>query len=182
MHSACRLQCTVWQLTCFECLHSAVWDARKNSEKRWNQNQSWNKTSLQQFKIDMTSLEICNFKTVFWLFASWISFPKGSPTIKSGNWSTYISQDQRRKFAVQPYNSNRNNDNIFVQNKVIYYGVLSTQLLSLSVICGSCHFDWASNDKVSVECLFWFFQSTWRWDLKVVQSSKDGLFWVKTPL
>ena len=119
----CRRACALCLQAAMHCLTadlfwmSAVWHACKKN-KRWNQNQSWNKTSLKQFEIDMISLKKCNINTVFWLFASWISFPKGSPTIKSENWSTtYHKQDQ---FAVQPYNSNRNNDIIFVQNKVIY--------------------------------------------------------------
>ena len=37
---------------------------------------------------------------------------------------------------------------------------------------GSCHMDRASNDKFFLECLFWFFQPTWKADLKVVQITK----------
>ena len=47
------------------------------------------------------------------------------------------------------------------------------------LMSGSCHLDRASNDEFSVECLFWFFQSTWISDLKVVQITKNDLFWVK---
>ena len=32
---------------------------------------------------------------------------------------------------------------------------------------GSCHLDRLSNDKFSVECLVWFFQPTWKSDLKM---------------
>ena len=46
---------------------------------------------------------------------------------------------------------------------------------------GSCHLDRALNDKFSVECLFWFFQPIWKSDLKVVQITKNDLFWVKAP-
>ena len=47
---------------------------------------------------------------------------------------------------------------------------------------GSCHLDRASNDKFSVECLSWFFQPTRKSDLKVVQITKNYLFWVNVPL
>ena len=47
---------------------------------------------------------------------------------------------------------------------------------------GSCHLERALNDEFSVEWLFWFFQLAWKSDLKVVQSTKTDLFWVKAPL
>ena len=40
------------------------------------------------------------------------------------------------------------------------------------ILSGSCHFNGASNDKFSVECLFWFFQQT----LTLVQMAKNDLF------
>ena len=45
-----------------------------------------------------------------------------------------------------------------------------------------CLLDRALNDKFSVECLFWFFQPTWKSELKVVQITKNDLFWVNAPL
>ena len=48
-------------------------------------------------------------------------------------------------------------------------------------MCGSCHLDRASNDESSVECLFWFFHLTWKSDLKVIQITKNYLFWVMHP-
>ena len=38
------------------------------------------------------------------------------------------------------------------------------------------------NNQSSVECLFWFFQLTWKSNLKVVQITKDDLFWGNAPL
>ena len=46
----------------------------------------------------------------------------------------------------------------------------------VTLLCRSCHFDRASNDEFSVECLFWFFQPTWKSDLKVIQINKNYLF------
>ena len=37
---------------------------------------------------------------------------------------------------------------------------------------GSCHFKRVWNDEFSVECLFWFFQRTWKSNLKVFQITK----------
>jgi hypothetical protein len=37
-------------------------------------------------------------------------------------------------------------------------------------------------DEFSVECLFQFFQPTWKADLKVIQIIKNDLFWVDAPL
>ena len=34
----------------------------------------------------------------------------------------------------------------------------------------------------SIECLFWFFQPTWKADLKVVQITKNDFFWVNASL
>ena len=39
----------------------------------------------------------------------------------------------------------------------------------------------ASNDEFRVECLFWFFQLTWKSDLKVVKTTKNDLFCVIAP-
>ena len=50
------------------------------------------------------------------------------------------------------------------------------------LMSGSCHFNRASNDEFSVECLFCFFQPTWKSDLKVVQITKNDIFWVNAPL
>ena len=50
------------------------------------------------------------------------------------------------------------------------------------LMSGSCHLDSMSNDEFSVECLFWFFQPTWKSDLKVVQITKNYIFWVNAPL
>ena len=55
-------------------------------------------------------------------------------------------------------------------------------LFYLYLMFGSCHFDRASIDEFSVECLFRFFQPTWKSDLKVVQITKNDLFWVDAPL
>ena len=41
---------------------------------------------------------------------------------------------------------------------------------------------WMTNDEFSVECLFWSFQPTWKSDPKVVQITKNYLFWVNAPL
>ena len=49
-------------------------------------------------------------------------------------------------------------------------------------VCRSCHFDRVSNDEFSVECLFWFFQLTRKYDLKIVQITRNDLFWVNAPL
>ena len=57
-----------------------------------------------------------------------------------------------------------------------------TPLTSKDLMCESCHFDRASNDEFSVECLFWFFQPIWKADVKVVQIIKNDLFWVSAPL
>ena len=54
--------------------------------------------------------------------------------------------------------------------------------LVTSLMFGSCHFVRASNDEFSVECLFWFFQPTWKSNLKVIQITKNDLFWVNAPL
>ena len=63
------------------------------------------------------------------------------------------------------------------------YLILKRCWLFLSILMsGSCHLDRASNDKFSVECLFWLFQRTWKADLKVVQITKNYLFWVNAPL
>ena len=53
------------------------------------------------------------------------------------------------------------------------------------LMCGSCHFDRASNDEFSVK--FWmfvliFFQPTFKSDLKEVYFTQNDLFWVKAPL
>ena len=45
---------------------------------------------------------------------------------------------------------------------------------------GLSNLDRASNDKCSVECLFWFFQPTWKADLKVVQITKI-MSWLMHP-
>ena len=49
------------------------------------------------------------------------------------------------------------------------FGVAFKSEFNLS---SSCHLDRALNDEFSVECLFWFFQPTWKADLKVVQITK----------
>ena len=51
----------------------------------------------------------------------------------------------------------------------------------LKFMSGSFHLDRASNDECSVECLFWFFQPTRKSDLKVVQITKNDIFWVDAP-
>ena len=48
-------------------------------------------------------------------------------------------------------------------------------------VSSSCHLDWAANDEFSDECLFWFFQPTWKSDLQVVQITKNDLFWFFQP-
>ena len=58
----------------------------------------------------------------------------------------------------------------------------SHQHAFFTLMCGSCHFNRALNDKFSVECFFWFFQLTWKSDLEVVQITKNDLFWVNAPL
>ena len=50
------------------------------------------------------------------------------------------------------------------------------------LMSGSFHLDRVSNYEFGVECLFWFFQPTWKADLKVVQITKNDLFWVNAPL
>ena len=52
----------------------------------------------------------------------------------------------------------------------------------IEVMSGSRHLDRASNDKFTVQCLVWFFQLTWKLDLKVVQITKNGLFLVNVSL
>ena len=37
---------------------------------------------------------------------------------------------------------------------------------------GSCHLDRALNDKFSVECLFWFFQPTWKADSEIILKTR----------
>ena len=36
--------------------------------------------------------------------------------------------------------------------------------------------------QINVECLFWFFQSTWKAGLKVIQFTKNNVFWINAPL
>ena len=50
------------------------------------------------------------------------------------------------------------------------------------LMSGSGHLDRASNDEFSVECLFWFFQPARKVDLKVVQITKNDIFWVNASL
>ena len=70
-----------------------------------------------------------------------------------------------------------------------FWGNFFYEYTSISIlpryICfmsGSCHLDRALNDEFSVECLFWFFQAARKSDLKVVQITKNDLFWVNAPL
>ena len=72
----------------------------------------------------------------------------------------------------------------------------SCQIVGELVIHGNCQqnknrfFVWfmsfgqcrASNDEFSVECLFWFFQLTWKANLKVVQITKNDFVWDNSPL
>ena len=74
-------------------------------------------------------------------------------------------------------------------SRVIYQGVLLTgnrnhflKYIWFLLMSGSYRLGRALNDEFSVECLFWFFQPTQKSDLKVVQITKNYLFWVNAPL
>ena len=71
---------------------------------------------------------------------------------------------------------------VAVERQRCHDGVPLPMVRFHELMCGSCHFDRESNDKFNVECLLWFFQSTWKSDLKVVQITKNDLFWVNAPL
>ena len=60
--------------------------------------------------------------------------------------------------------------------------LIQVKAFSIKLISGSCHFERVSIDEFSVECLFWFFQPTRKTDLKVVQITKNDLFWVNAAL
>ena len=45
-----------------------------------------------------------------------------------------------------------------------------------------CHLDRVLNDEFNVKSLFWFLQLTPKSDLKVVQITKNDVFWVNAPL
>ena len=106
-------------------------------------------------------------------------------------WGTiHILRKHSRVFSFIPTTFSQIFSTIFLLIYVVKFLNYSMKISSkcnvekeiILFLSGSCHLDRALNNEFSVECTLWFFQPTWKSDLKLVQITKNYLFWVNAPL
>ena len=86
----------------------------------------------------------------------------------SQNSAANANRNNLKQIATSLKNHHLTTDPVIIWN-------LCTYPEYFSLMSGSCHLDRGSNDEFSVECLLWFFQPTWKSDLKAVQITKNDL-------